>query len=226
MSLTNVTLLDTSSSSLDVPEPPLEGTVGPSGGTRSRGPPAPVPELPPRTRRARVSTSAPREPVAEDEEGSDSGSSAGRSATPGPPPQLDYVQISRALALEARETRDENARLREQIRALRVSQNALTLCPSTVLVPNRRFAPLLRHSGLVVEPSMDPLRDLVFMAHTAAPFSFVSPSMDTYRWLLVSPTLFSTALLPLLLLLRQPHCDSSFPASSYSALFSSSTSAH
>ena len=55
MSLTNVTLLDTSSSSLDVPEPPLEGTVGPSGGTRSRGPPAPVPELPPRTRRARVS---------------------------------------------------------------------------------------------------------------------------------------------------------------------------
>ena len=86
MSLTNVTLLDTSSHSLDVPEPPLEGTVGPSGGTRSRGPPAPVPELPPRTRRARVSTSAPREPVAEDEDGSDSGSSAGRSATPGPLP--------------------------------------------------------------------------------------------------------------------------------------------
>ena len=47
-----------------------------------------------------------------------------------------------------------------------------------------------------VEPSMGPLRDLVFMAHTAAPSSFVSPPMDTYRLLLVSPTLSSTTLLP------------------------------
>ena len=77
-----------------------------------------------------------------------------------------------------------------------------------------------------VEPSMGPLRDLVFTAHTAAPFSFVSPSMGTYRLLLVSPTSFSTALLSLLLLLRQPRRDSSFPASSYSALVSNSTGAH
>ena len=77
-----------------------------------------------------------------------------------------------------------------------------------------------------VEPSMGALRDLVFMAHTAAPFSFVSPSMDAYRLLLVSPTSFSTSLLPLRLLLRQLCRDSSSPASSYSALVSSSTSAH
>ena len=178
MSLTNVTLLDTSSSSLDVPEPPLEGTVGPSGGTRSRGPPAPVPELPPRTRRARVSTSAPREPVAEDEDGSDSGSSAGRSATPGPPPQLDYVQISRALALEARETRDENARLREQIRALQISSEPTR--SHSAPVDGSGSEPPLRTSAppfwpcasappdiRAVEPPLVPLGDLVFVCHVS-----------------------------------------------------------
>ena len=77
-----------------------------------------------------------------------------------------------------------------------------------------------------VEPSMGPLRDLVFMAHTVVAFSFVSPSRDTYHLLLVSPTLFSTAPLSLLLLIRQPRRDSSFPASSHSALVSCSTSAH
>ena len=61
--------------------------------------------------------------------------------------------------------------------------------------------------GAVVEPSMGPLRDLVFMAHVAAPFSFVSPSMDACRLLLVSPTSFSTSRLPLHLLLCQPRRD-------------------
>ena len=124
MSLTNITRLDTSSSSLDVPEPPLKDTVGPLGGTRERVPPAPVPELPQHTWHARVSTSMPCKPVAKDEDGSDSGSSAGRSTTPGPSPQLDYVQISRTFALEGRETRNENAHLREQIRALHISSEA------------------------------------------------------------------------------------------------------
>ena len=72
---------------------------------------------------------------------------------------------------------------------------------------------------------MGPLRDLVFMAHTAAPFSFLSPSMDTYRVLLVSPISFSTVPLSLLLLIRQPRRASSFPASSYSVIVSGLTSA-
>ena len=168
MSLTNVTLLDTSSPSLDVPEPPLEGTVGPSGGTRSRGPPAPVPELPPRTRRTRVSTSAPREPVAEDKDGSDSGSSAGRSATPGPPPQLDYVQISRALVLKTCETRNKNARLREQIRALHILSEPTRSHSAPVL--NRRFAPLLRHSGPAHQPrQMSALRSWAHLLKSLLP---------------------------------------------------------
>ena len=116
MSLTNVTLLDTSSSSLDVPEPPLEGTVGPLGGTCSRGPLAPVPELPPCTRHTCILTRVPSKSVTKDEDGSDSGSSAGCSTTPGPLPQLDYVYISCALMLEAR---DEITGLREQVQALR-----------------------------------------------------------------------------------------------------------
>ena len=77
-----------------------------------------------------------------------------------------------------------------------------------------------------VEPSMGPLRDLVFMAHTVAPFSFVSPHSDTYRLLLISPTSSFTVLLSSLLLLRQSHRESSFPASSHSALVSNPTGAH
>ena len=84
----------------------------------------------------------------------------------------------------------------------------------------------LKDNLAVVEPSMGTLRDLVFMAHTAAPFSFVSPHTDTYRLLLVSSTLFPTAQLPLLLLLQQPRHNLSFPTSSYSAFVSGSTSAH
>ena len=81
-------------------------------------------------------------------------------------------------------------------------------------------------SDYAVEPSMGPLRDLVFTGHTAAPFSFVSPSTDTYRLLLISPTSSSTVLRSSLILLRQSHRDSSFPASSHSALVSNSTGAH
>ena len=98
-------------------------------------------------------------------------------------------------------------------------------CENAGAVPTRGY----RDKGCwwerAVEPSMGPLRDLVFMAHTAAPFSFVSPPMDMYRLLLVLPTSCSTSRLPLRLLLCQPRRDSSFPASSYSALVSGSTSA-
>ena len=50
--------------------------------------------------------------------------------------------------------------------------------------------------NLVVEPSMGPLRDLVFMAHTAAPFSFVLPHTDMSCLLCVSHTSFPREQLP------------------------------
>ena len=80
-------------------------------------------------------------------------------------------------------------------------------------------------SHYVVEPSMGPLRDLVFMAHAAAPVSFVSPHTDTYRLPLISSISLSTVRLSLLILLCRPRRDSSVSASSYSALVSCSTSA-
>ena len=82
-----------------------------------------------------------------------------------------------------------------------------------------------QYHDYAVEPSMGPLRDLVFMAHAAAPFSFVSPHTETYRLPLVSSISLSTVRLSLLLLLRQPRHDLSVSASSYSALVSCSTSA-
>ena len=64
-----------------------------------------------------------------------------------------------------------------------------------------------------VEPQMGPLRDLVFMADTAALFSFELPHTDTSCLLLVLHTLFPTTQLSPLQFLHQPHHYSSWLAS-------------
>ena len=77
-----------------------------------------------------------------------------------------------------------------------------------------------------VEPSMGPLRDLVFTGYMAAPFSFESPCTITSYLNLIFHVLLGITRLPSLLIPRHLTHSLSFPTSSYSALVAYSTSAH